>query len=192
MFSVRSLYRFLSYGGISSLKLIRLWDSRIPLRVKIFLWLAFQNRIQIADQLKQRGWPGDVNCNLCGIREDTDHVLFNCVLAKFIWSCIREILLWDRVPVSLDDLHMNWLGKRGANYYHVDLFSFAAIAWTLWTVRNKGAMERVFPKQPSAVFFQLMSCLQRWQILLKDHDRRKLDQFLEKARVWMQNFKNRI
>ena len=40
----------------------------------------------------------------------------------------EEMLCWDLVPVSLDDMHLNWLGRRGANYYHFDLFSFAAIA----------------------------------------------------------------
>lgn len=111
-------------------------------------------------------------------------MIFQCVTAKFVWICIKEILLWDSVPVSFDDLHLNWLCKRGANDYHVDLFSFAAVAWTLWTVRNKGAMERIFPK----VIFKLVSCLQRWQILLTDPDRRKLADSLEMAEDWMKAF----
>lgn len=39
---------------------------------------------------------------------------------------MKEILSWERAPISLDDFHLNWLENRGANDYNIVLFTFAA------------------------------------------------------------------
>lgn len=95
-FSVKSLYRHLANGGVTNWKLQKVWASRVPLKAKIFLWQLYQNRLQTADQLKKRGWKGDGNCSLCGVPEDVNHVFFRCVIAKFAWCCIKEILHWEK------------------------------------------------------------------------------------------------
>lgn len=122
---------------------------------------------------------------LCGIEENADHVLFQCVLARFVWHCVKEILIWGRIPGSLDDLHLNWLDKRGANDYHIGLFSFAALAWTLWKIRNKMVIEKTFPKQPIEVIVKFVTCLQRWRMLTKEADRMKVEDFLSSAEDWL-------
>lgn len=102
---MKSLYQHLTFGGVIDSRLKKLWSSTIPLKVKIFLWQTYHNRIQTADQLSVRNWKGDVNCILCGVVEDARHVLFQCVLAKFAWACCMEAFDWRRGPDSLDDLH---------------------------------------------------------------------------------------
>lgn len=127
-FSVKSLYRHLTNGGVTNWKLKKVWASSIPLKVKIVLWQLHHNRIPTTDQLKIRGWKGVEKCSLCGVLEDANHVLFKCVIAKFVWCCNKEIMHWDRVSESLDEFYLGWLDKKGANEYHVGLFSFAALA----------------------------------------------------------------
>lgn len=61
----------------------RLWGSKIPLKVKIFLCLYFNGRAQTLDQLVKRGWKGENKCILCGEKENIDYFLFPCILAKF-------------------------------------------------------------------------------------------------------------
>lgn len=85
-FIVKSMYRHLAFGGVTHRKMHKLWSSRIPLKVKIFLWQIYQNSIQTADQLSARNWKGGVNCIHCGVVEDAKHVLFQCVLVKFAFS----------------------------------------------------------------------------------------------------------
>lgn len=80
------------------------------------------------DQLVLRKWKEGNKCWLCGKMEDANHVLFQCVMVKFAWSCIREILQWESDSESPDDLHLGWLDNRGANEYHIGLFSFTAFA----------------------------------------------------------------
>ena len=110
--------------------------------------------------------------------EDANHVLFQRVLAKFVWSCFKEIFGWRRCPESLEDFHLYWLDVWGANNYHIGLFSFAALAWTLWKTKNKMAIERTFRKQPSEVVFKFMSCLQRWRVLIKEEERLRLEDLM--------------
>lgn len=76
---------------------------------------------------------------------------------------------------------------RGANEYNLGLFSFAALSWTLWKYRNKGAIEKIFPNQPVEVVFNFTSCLQCWCILLKKGDRLKMEKWLEIAEAWMRS-----
>uniref|UniRef100_A0A0A8ZMQ4 Reverse transcriptase zinc-binding domain-containing protein n=1 Tax=Arundo donax TaxID=35708 RepID=A0A0A8ZMQ4_ARUDO len=37
-YTTRSLYRFLSFGGIISKETKHLWKAKLPLKIKVFLW----------------------------------------------------------------------------------------------------------------------------------------------------------
>lgn len=82
LFSVKTLYIHVSFGGVTSWKLQRLWRIKIPLKIKIFLWQVFQDRVQTAKQLSLGGWKGDINCVLCGVIEDSYHVIFLLCFGK--------------------------------------------------------------------------------------------------------------
>ena len=125
---------------------------------------------------------------LCGVPENTDHILFNCVFAKFVWVCVKESLMWNLVPDSLDDFHQNWIKDRGVFNNHVCLFSFAAVAWELWKTRNRLAIAKDFPKHPTVVIFKIVSCLQKWSILLKEKDREDLERVINMTEIWMKDF----
>lgn len=60
LFSMKSLYKQMVFGGVICRKLQKLWKSKIPLKAKIFVWQCYQDRVQTANQLKKRGWKGDV------------------------------------------------------------------------------------------------------------------------------------
>ena len=42
--------------------LIDIWNCRVPLKIQIFLWMVYHDRIQSVVQLKKRRWAGEVNC----------------------------------------------------------------------------------------------------------------------------------
>ena len=161
-----------------------MWKSKLPLKVKIFLWLLDRDRLQSAANLKLRGWKGNENCILCGVTEDSNHIFFTCILAKFVWFWIKGYMNWDNIPNSFAELQQSWL-ERGASSYQFSLFSFAAFVWTIWKTRNKMAIEKQFPKQPIAVIFKSISCLQRWSLLLKEKERQELDVMISRAEIWM-------
>jgi zinc-binding in reverse transcriptase len=59
-FTVQSLYKFLNSGGVHIRLTISVWILKIPLKVKLFLWLAIKNRILTKDNLIKRGWHGSI------------------------------------------------------------------------------------------------------------------------------------
>jgi len=97
-YSTKSMYRFFMFRGVRSKQLDKLWKSKLPMKLKIFMWLALHKRLQTGVALKKKKWKGDANCILCNSPETVNHILFQCVMAKFIWACFKEMLSWDRVP----------------------------------------------------------------------------------------------
>jgi hypothetical protein len=49
-----SLHKFLTYGADSNKFAKHIWKCKIPLKVRIFLWQAFQNKLHAKQQLKER------------------------------------------------------------------------------------------------------------------------------------------
>jgi hypothetical protein len=103
----------------------------VPLKIRIFLWQAFQDRIQTAHQLKTRNWKGSSMCVLCGQIEDAERLIFNCPLAEFMWAFCSEALGWDDFPKSFTELITEWLpGKFGVSF-QTGLSCFAGVAWAI-------------------------------------------------------------
>jgi hypothetical protein len=92
IFTTGSLYRFMTNGGVNSRMASRIWKCKVPLKVRVFLWQVFHNRIQTAIQLKSIDWKGSGKCGLCGQPKDVNYLLFGCSLARFVWSFMGEAL----------------------------------------------------------------------------------------------------
>lgn len=58
LFTVHSLYLWLSNRGILNTSYSTLWHAKIPLKIKIFIWLLRQNKILTKCNLVRRGWQG--------------------------------------------------------------------------------------------------------------------------------------
>lgn len=92
-FSVRTAAEFLMFDGINNCNLPFLWNLKIPLRVKIFLWLADRNKLLTADNLRKRGWHGPTICNLCySDAESVEHILHHYFYAVSVWNWLTDRL----------------------------------------------------------------------------------------------------
>jgi hypothetical protein len=89
-FSTKSLYNCLTHGGVKDKLNDILWKCKVPLKVKVFLWQAWHNKLPTAESLVKRNWQGSPSCCLCGKVETVDHILFECVFAQYVWCCIRD------------------------------------------------------------------------------------------------------
>ena len=154
-FTTRSLYRWLS---LKNKRAEKIWRSKLPMKIKVFMWLANQNRLPTKTKMKERKWKGEQGCRNCGALESLDHILFTCILARFTWSCLKEALGWDRIPNSWWDFLEVWL-PTGATDYQLKLFIFPFLFWGLWTTRNKSSIEGVFPT--TEPLFKTLSYLQK-------------------------------
>ncbi len=103
-FTSKSMYRLLTFGGVRDTNMWGFWRSKIPLKIKHFLYLAGRGKLPCAEQLVKRKWKGgDELCKLCKKTETSDHILFCCPLAVFAWCVIKEALCLRNRPVSFWD-----------------------------------------------------------------------------------------
>jgi hypothetical protein len=88
-FTIKSVYKDLSKAGIDrSFK--HLWKAKIPLKIKVWLWLISHNAIATKDTMLERGWTGNPFCQFCRQKESIFHLFFSCPAAKFVWSCVAK------------------------------------------------------------------------------------------------------
>ena len=52
LYTTKSMYRLLPFEGVVSKRLQKLWKNKMPMKLKDFLWLAFQNRLETGEALK--------------------------------------------------------------------------------------------------------------------------------------------
>lgn len=128
-YTTRSMYRMLAHRGDINYRMRKIWGCKLPLKLKVFMWLIMQIRLQTSVNLKGRKWKGNVP-------ETIDHIFFSCINARFTWTCIKEALSWDRTPTGLQDFLDNW-AKMGGRNLNVVIFCLAIVLWGLWTTRNR-------------------------------------------------------
>jgi hypothetical protein len=81
VFSTRSIYQFLE-RDISGAHNKWIWKANISLKIKVFMWQVFQDAILTRENMRKRNWPGAPLCSFCGAVETSNHLFFQCSIAK--------------------------------------------------------------------------------------------------------------
>lgn len=98
-YSAKSCYDALFLGATQAPHWRLKWKTWAPLRIKVFIWLALQNRCWTADRLARRGPPHADCCVLCDQEtEGMQHILSGCSFSRQVW---QEILSWCRTTADL-------------------------------------------------------------------------------------------
>lgn len=108
-FSVKSLYSFLINDGVGFPHKF-LWKTKIPSKIKMFLWPVTRRSILTKDNLLRKGWKGAKECVYCGKTETIDHLFFDCSAARLVWTLIKCAFDLRRNPISL---MISWGGGGG-------------------------------------------------------------------------------
>ena len=137
-FSVRAAYRRLRAQAGSEDPLFlglwrRIWRSRIPLKIRVFLWLLLRRRL-ITRSLRQRLVPhSSAEYAMCrAILEDCDHLFARCPFAQAVWTMTRVVR--PRLS-SMEDFWRSMADgpyRRGAEWHLI----FATL-WVIWNHRNE-------------------------------------------------------
>jgi hypothetical protein len=96
---------------------------RSPYRVQFFLWLLANNRVLTRDNLAKR--QEITRCLFCDKKESSQHLFFDCVVAKNMWKGISDIVGKD-IGSSFDIVGVCWLSEK--KYMNINIVSSA----TLW------------------------------------------------------------
>lgn len=105
----------------------RLWDLKVPGKVKIFLWRCLHNAIPCMCVLANRHISTSGQCPICHTHaEDVEHMLIKCTRANQIWRCLG---LHEIIDSPHDPL------RSGASWYYAILCT-RGIIWALLIYRR--------------------------------------------------------
>lgn len=172
-FKVSELYSHLRSHGVFPQKFM--CKLKIPLKVKVFVWLTITNRILTKDNLLKRGWTCNNQCHFCNCDEIVDHLLFQYSLDRLVWRIVICALGLFRSPCGVEDLLDSWLTQFPPGQRKLALYGSAAVCWTIWKTRNDACFNnKKIPNNPADVVYSLCALVNGWAILQKNQGRGKL------------------
>ena len=177
-YTTKLLYRIMTFGGVKDVLMVKVWRCKIPLKIKFFLWMAFNDRIQSAVQLKKRKWAGPEEWKLCGARETVDHILFECPVATVVWILIKDVCGLLRASTNCTDLVEILTHRKVTRFGSLFLFLCAGALWAIWKTRNDWVFEDKLLQNPVELIYKTRALLLSWKMLLRQKDWTKLDELL--------------
>lgn len=122
------------------------------MKVKVFLWVALQNKILTQDVLLTRGVLAQQGCVLCGSHglETADHILQTCIYTCRFWlGLMAGINIVDLRSGQTNALEAWLIQRRNLDQERSKLWDIAwsAGCWVIWKERN----ERTFARRGKTV-----------------------------------------
>jgi hypothetical protein len=167
-FTVRSAYRMINsikrrremwldhQAGISNIQeeegaWTKLWQLKVPSKIKVFLWRLARHSIPTADVLHKRNMSTIVGCQLCHATTDSwRHSLLSCTLARSVWALMDEGLV-EHISVNEIPDAKQWLFMLNESMSHEDFTTVVVSLWAIWTARRKALHEELF-QSPMTTF----------------------------------------
>lgn len=124
------------------------WDSKAPLKCKLFIWLACRERCWTADKLAKRGMEHPVACPLCDqLPENINHLLLGCVFSREVWyNFFRHWGKENWTPNAESSLPEWWSSISSDGRTKKDLATvITLVCWMLWKHRNGVVFDKKSP-----------------------------------------------
>jgi hypothetical protein len=128
-YSTNSMYRSLA-GGLAITNFKDVWKTRVPPKIRVFLWQLIRGKLPCSEQVAKRQGPPNGCYSLCGEVDDCNHIFFACHMAQFMWACIREILQCNWNPAGAGGFVALAQGLSGS-FRRTAWFTFTSMFWTL-------------------------------------------------------------
>ena len=159
LFSVKSVYKHL-FSNCDGVNNKQLWKAKLPLKIKIFMWLTLQNAILTKDNLLKRKWKGNPACAFCQEEETVKHLMFDCPVIKYVWSILAYIFGATVRPNSFSQfwIWINWCLPEG----------ITAVCWATWKTKNNICFEGKRVKTPTELVYLISSTISYWAGLQKE------------------------
>ena len=130
-------------------------------RLKKYLWRACSEALPTLVNLQRREILDEI-CSQCGqAQEDTQHAIWGYEKVHEIWNPMFDGVRQDYLGTSTFTDLVNLIGRQPKN-----LELFAAVAWYIWTQRNK--------LKHNEKFMQPQTILSTASILFSDFQNRNL------------------
>ena len=162
-FTFDSMYRALTHSEVPTDNNKKIWKSKIPLKVKIFVWYLHRRVVLTKDNLAHRNWQGSKKCSFCTHDETIKHLFFQCKFARSTWSVI-QIASNLYPPTSIANMFGHWLDAISNRFRTLIRMGAYTLLWSLWLCRN----DLVFngkSSSPLQVIFRCTHSLRMWSTL---------------------------
>jgi ribonuclease HI len=165
LISVKNIYTVISntiwLNNISGWRM-NFWSWKLPLKIKLFNWLAAENKIPTWDNLQRKGWTGPNLCQLCFKDAESVFHLFNqCHFTRQVWNKIAldQHITTTWTGTSLPDCLDHWTSIE-RSYKHLPLL----VNWFIWLARNTKIFDN---KSPNAnlVAYKTLGLFQNWKAI---------------------------
>lgn len=79
---------------------IKVCYIKVPLKIRLFMWLTLSNKVLTWEVLTKRSWKGSSICPLCkNNSERIFHLVIGCHCSKEVWSAAKTMIggcsVWD-------------------------------------------------------------------------------------------------
>jgi hypothetical protein len=101
------------------------------MKVRIFLWEVLKNSILTKDNLLKRGWTGNDQCQFCYEKENINHLMFGCGLAKLAWQVVLCAFHLNRPTDRVEDQFGGWIKSFPHSQRNLVLCGAGALCWIL-------------------------------------------------------------
>jgi hypothetical protein len=128
IYSVKSMYAVINFGGIKPVNIHCVWKIKIPPKIHFFLWLLFHNKLLTRDNLVKRQSVDDLTCVFCNELESCQHLFFDCVVASELWKEVCSVLEIGLVISNMHVVSSLWEDKKKNNSVNM---IFAAVLRTI-------------------------------------------------------------
>jgi hypothetical protein len=172
IFSTKSVYKFLELPLAGSHNKW-IWRTKIPLKIKIFMWQLCRNALPTRENLRKRNWMGSPLCSFCNQVETCDHLFFACNTSKVVWGVLGSTMGASCAPTNFWQA-MAWFHRFNPGFERFFMTLIAATCWAIWTVRNKVTFDDHVLRSPSEITFSSIALLIYWAGLLKAEDKSRL------------------
>lgn len=160
--------------------MLEVWKAKLPLKIKIFLWMLWHDRVQTGEQLKIRKRKGSEKCKYCSKLETRNHLFFNCNIAQLIWVWVRVSLRWLERPISIQNFEDSMGIGLHTKMDVTALFILGSVVWSLWKTRNDWVFNNQLIKNPKSIAYKILGFLSQWKKLLKPMEMDKVDDLIKK------------
>lgn len=136
-YTVRSVYSVIqdakNYSLLNNSKLGKhVWNLKVPLKVKHFMWRALSRCLLTKDELVAKRVPINIICPVCN--NESESVYHILVLYSFASLC------WDHSSFMNDrgshESFFKWISATFQRYKKREIEAMAMICWPLWKNRN--------------------------------------------------------
>ncbi|XP_040245695.1 uncharacterized protein [Aegilops tauschii subsp. strangulata] len=125
-----------------------LWHTKVPAKLRVFLWRLAQHSMPSMDVLHHRHMSTTHLCALCGCADSWRHALFDCTMSRCIWS-LSEASLVEQVSMNTDTNARNWLFAMHDHLPQKEFVVLAVTLWSVWKARRKAIYEGIFQSPDS-------------------------------------------